>query len=144
MSAIGTGVTLICGNQLDGEAPIGGAAGAQRPAMIPITMFVGDIVSLSHFVGRRAWQIIVTDSNGNVQSSSDFPAFQVLNARPLPDAISITNNSGAVKSVFISIRWQENSVEAQLFPVGDLNDEQRNRTATVGNATVSITGGGGD
>jgi hypothetical protein len=142
MSAIGTGVTLICGNQLDGEAPIGGAAGAQRPAMTPIVMNGGDVASLSHFVGRKAWQIIVTDDNGNVQSSADFPAVQVLNARPLPDALSVTNSSGGPKSVFIAIRWQENSVEAQLFPVGDLNDEQRNRTATVGNATVSITGGG--
>ena len=137
MSAIGSGVTLICGNQLDGEAPLGGAAGAQRPAMTPLIMAPGDVATLSHFVGRKAWQIIVTDDNGNVQSSADFPASQTLNARPSHDEITITNFTVDLKSVFIAIRWQENSVEAQLFPVGSLNDEG-DRTATVGNATVVI------
>ena len=138
MSAIGQGVTLICGNQLDGYAGTPAPAGV-RDAMVPVTLAFGDQVTLSHFVGRKAWQIIVTDDDGNVQPASAFPAQQVLQARPAPDLVQVWNLSGINKNVFIAIRWQENSTEAALFPIGSMNDEQRDRTSTVGNATATVT-----
>lgn len=134
MSAIGQGVTIICGNQLDGVAPP-----TDRDAMVPVNLGPFDQVTLSHYVGRKAWQIVISDENGNVMSSGDFPAFQLLNARPAPDIVTVSNQTGEPATVFISIRWQENSVEASLFPVGSLNEQQRDRTSTVGNAFVSIS-----
>lgn len=125
MSAIGSGVALICGSQLD--------------AMQPVSVAVGDVITLSHFVGRKAWQIIVTDPNGNVLPSSDFPASQVLGVRPAPDTVSINVSSDSFSEIIVSMRWQENSAEAQLFAIGSLNAESGPRSATIGNATVTIT-----
>ena len=99
MSAIGSGVTLIAGSQLDNLAPL--------------SVSSGDVVTFSHYVGKKAWQIVVTDDNGNIRS--DMPAIQTLNARPAADTIAIT--AGATADIFISIRWQENSVEASMIPV---------------------------
>jgi hypothetical protein len=99
MSAIGSGVTLIAGSQLDNLSPISVAS--------------GDTVTFSHFVGKKAWQIVVTDDNGNIRS--DMPATQTLNARPAADTIEIV--AGDAADIFISIRWQENSVEASMIPV---------------------------
>ena len=110
MSAIGSGVTLIAGSQLDN--------------LTPISVSGGDTVTFSHFVGKKAWQIIVTDDDGNIRS--DMPATQTLNARPAADTIAIA--VGATASIFISIRWQENSVEASMIPVDS--------------PSVVITGGG--
>lgn len=134
MSAIGSGVALICGNQLDGIAPAGA-----RDAMIPVSVAQGDIISLEHFVGRKAWQIIVTDANGNVLPSADFPAVQTLGVRPAPDTVNITVVTDTVSEIIVAVRWQENSTEAQLFAIGSLNADEGPRTATIGNATVTIT-----
>jgi hypothetical protein len=100
MSAIGSGVTLIAGSQLDN--------------LTPISVASGDTITFSHFVGKKAWQIVVTDDNGNIRS--DMPATQTLNARPAADTIEIV--AGDTADIFISIRWQENSVEASMIPVG--------------------------
>jgi hypothetical protein len=134
MSAIGSGVALICGNQLDGIAPAG-----TRDAMIPVSVAVGDVITLSHFVGRKAWQILITDPNGNLLPSADFPAVQTLGVRPAPDTVAITVSSDLFSEVIIAVRWQENSTEAQLFSVGSVNAEEGPRTATIGNATLTIT-----
>lgn len=101
MSAIGSGVTIIAGSQLDG--------------MSPIALVAGDIVTFSHYVGKKAWQIVVTDAEGNIKT--DMPATQTLNARPAADTIAFAASPGT-RSVFFSIRWQENSVEASMIPVG--------------------------
>lgn len=135
MSAIGSGITIICGNQLDGFAGSPSPAGV-REAMVPVYLGSDDQMTISHFVGRKAWQIIITDDSGNMQSAADFPAVQVLGSRPAPDTIQITNTSSA-KRVFVSIRWQEASAEAQLIAVGGLNDEGQ-RSASSGLVSVSI------
>jgi hypothetical protein len=137
MSAIGSGVTIICGNQLDGFAGSPPPAGV-REAMVPITLNAGDQITVSHFVGRKAWQVLITDADGNIQTTSDFTVSQTLLARPLPDTIQIDNVFGGTKTVFIAIRWQENSVEASLIPVNSLDDEEGSRSSTVGNVTVTI------
>lgn len=137
MSAIGSGVTLICGNQLDGFAGSPTPAGI-APSMFPVTLAQSDVLTLSHFVGRKAWQVIITDDNGNVIPAANIAVAQTLQARPLPDLLTVTKSSVGAQNVFVAIRWQENSVEAQLFPVGQLGSEGT-RTATSGNATVTIT-----
>jgi hypothetical protein len=139
MSAIGQGVTLICGNQLDGYAGSPPASGV-REAMVPVTFNPFDEMTLSHYVGRKAWQILISDDNGAIQTG--FIINQTLGARPAPDTVFIKNQSVAVKNVFISIRWQENSTEAALFSVGGLNDEQQTRTSTVGNVSITLIPGG--
>jgi hypothetical protein len=100
MSAIGQGVTIIAGSQLDG--------------MSPIALATGDVITFSHYVGKKAWQIVVTDAEGNILT--DMPAVQTLNARPAADTIAFAGAPDA-RSVFLSIRWQENSVEASMIPV---------------------------
>jgi len=141
MSSIGSGVTLICGNQLDGFAGSPTPSGV-APSMFPVTLAQFDVLTLSHFVGRKAWQVIITDDNGNVVPATAISVTQTLQARPLPDLVAISKSSSGSQDVFIAIRWQENSVEAQLFPVGELNSEGT-RTSTSGNATVTIVNEGG-
>jgi len=101
MSAIGQGVTIIAGSQLDG--------------MTPIALSGGDVVTFSHYVGKKAWQIVVTDEEGNILT--DMPAVQTLGTRPAADTI-VFAAAPDTRSVFFSIRWQENSVEASMIPVG--------------------------
>jgi hypothetical protein len=101
MSAIGSGVTIIAGSQLDG--------------MTPIALVAGDVITFSHYVGKKAWQIVVTDAEGNILT--DMAATQTLGTRPAPDTIAFAASPGT-RSVFLSIRWQENSVEASMIPVG--------------------------
>ena len=137
MSAIGSGVTIICGNQLSGYADAHPPAGV-REAMVPLRFDAGDQLTVLHYVGRKAWQVLITDANGNVQTTADFDVSQSLEARPDPDSIQITNVFGGTKTVFISLRWQENSVEASLIPVNALNSESGPRVSTVGNVTVTI------
>ena len=67
--------------------------------------------------------------------SADYLATQTLNARPAADTISIA--CAAANLIFINIRWEENSTEAALFPVGQLNSEGT-RTSSIGSATVTI------
>lgn len=98
MSAIGSGVTIIAGSQLDG--------------MTPLSLNAGDEVIFSHFVGKKAWQILVSDDTGAIRT--DMSIFQQLNARPLPDTIRI-GPAPTQRQIFIAIRWQENSVEASMI-----------------------------
>lgn len=116
MSAIGSGVTLLFSDgQLDGEAPLNGSAGATRPAMEPVVLNVGQQLVLSHYVGRRAWQIIFTSTSGNILTTSAVSAQQTLGVRPAPDTITITNNAPDKIMFFASIRWQEPSAEANTI-----------------------------
>lgn len=148
MSAIGSGVMLICGNQLDGFAGLPPASGV-APAMVPLFVGFGGTVTVSHYVRRKAWQVLISDENGNILPMAPggpplggFSVSQALSGSSAPDTITI--NSSFFGNVFIAIRWQENSVEAQLFPVGGLADEQQTRTSTQGNVSVTISYQGGD
>lgn len=96
MSAIGKGVTLIAGSQLDN--------------LSPITIPAFNKLVFSHYVGRKAWEIILTDPEGAVEGGID--VVQTLGVRPAPDTVEIFNNAGAPRPLFISIRWEENSIEA--------------------------------
>lgn len=99
MSAIGSGITIISGSQLD--------------ASIPVALAVGETLTFSHFVGKKAWQIICSDAEGNI--IPNWRIVQTLNAPGIADTIAmIAPGSG---SYFISIRWQENSAETSMIPV---------------------------
>lgn len=120
MSATGKGTTLIYSDQLDGTAPLGGSAGATRPAMTPVFLNAGDTLTFSHFVGRKAWQVLITSGDddffGSLLWSASHVVTQTLGVRPLPDTVSIyTTKTG---SVYVSIRWEENSTEVDAIPVG--------------------------
>lgn len=146
MSAIGQGVSLICGNQLDGFAGSPTPAGL-APAMFPLNVANNDVITVSHYVRRKAWQVIITDADGNVQPSDGFGVAganyftitQTLSGSAAPDTISIACflPTALTKSIFVAIRWQENSTEASLIPVGSLNS-QGTRSVTVGTTTVTV------
>ena len=100
MSAIGSGITVISGSKLD--------------ASIPVALAIGEVLTFSHYVGKKAWQIICSDAEGNIVT--DLTATQALSVTPgLPDTIALT--AGTSGSYFISIRWQENSAETSMIPV---------------------------
>jgi hypothetical protein len=99
MSAIGSGITIISGSKLD--------------ASIPTVLAAGEVLTFSHFVGKKAWQIICSDAQGNIVT--DLTATQTLNAPGIADTIALT--AGTSGSYFISIRWQENSAETSMIPV---------------------------
>lgn len=122
MSATGKGVSLIFSNQLDGPAPLGGSAGATRSAMSPVFVGAGSTVTFSHYVGRKAWQVLL--SSGSDGSSfglvSDLATVtQTLGVRPAPDTITVT----ASVDVFVSPRWEENSKEVNAIPAGSASVE---------------------
>ena len=100
MSAIGSGITIISGSKLD--------------ASVPVAMTSGQTLTFSHYVGKKAWQIICSDAEGNIVT--DMPATQSLSVTPgLPDTIALIPATSG--SYFISIRWQENSAETSMIPV---------------------------
>lgn len=101
MSAIGSGITVISGSQLD--------------ASIPIVLASGDTLTFSHFVGKKAWQIICSDAEGNIITG--WAIVQILSGVfGIADTIALIAPSSG--SYFISLRWQENSAETSLIPVG--------------------------
>lgn len=148
MSAIGSGVLLLCGNQLDGfvgTVPPASPPSGVANAMTPLAVAFGGTVTVSHYVRRKAWQVLVSDDNGNVLPMSQAPApgsfsvSQTLSGSSAPDTIVIS--CGQTANVFIAVRWQENSVEAQLFPISVLNDGQdtpRTNTTSQGTVTVAV------
>ena len=148
MSAIGSGVMLICGSQLDGYAGSPPATGV-APAMVPLFVGFGGSIIISHYVRRKAWQVLISDENGNIMPMAPsspppngFSVSQALSGSSAPDTITIAVDPDYSGSVFIAIRWQENSVEAQLFPVGSMNASQsspRTASSTQGNVTVALT-----
>ena len=100
MSAIGSGITVISGSKL--------------AASIPVALAINETLTFSHFVGKKAWQIICSDAEGNIITG--WRIVQALSATPgIADTIAmIAPVSG---SFFISIRWQENSAETSMIPV---------------------------
>lgn len=141
MSAIGSGVMLICGNQLDGYAGSPPATGV-APAMVPLFVGFGGSIIISHYVRRKAWQVLISDEDGNIAPYGRFAVTQALSGSASPDTITIEVEPEYSGYVFIAIRWQENSVEAQLFPVGSMNASQsspRSVSSTQGNVTVALT-----
>ena len=132
---------LICGSQLDGYAGSPPATGV-APAMVPLFVGFGGSIIISHYVRRKAWQVIISDEDGNIAPSGRFVVTQALSGSASPDTITIAVDPDYSGSVFIAIRWQENSVEAQLFPVGSMNASQsspRSVSSTQGNVTVALT-----
>lgn len=101
MSAIGKGVTLIAGSQLDN--------------LSPITIPAFNKLVFSHYVGRKAWEVIVTDQNGGFVITK---VTQTLGVRPAPDTVEIFNEEAVERQRFISIRWEENSVETDAVATG--------------------------
>jgi len=100
MSAIGSGITVISGSQLD--------------ASIPVALTSGQQLTFSHYVGKKAWQIICSDAQGNIVTG--WAILQTLSVTPgVADTIRLTAPSTG--SFFISIRWQENSAETSMIPV---------------------------
>ena len=101
MSAIGSGITVISGSQLD--------------ASIPVVLTTGQVLTFSHFVGKKAWQIICSDAQGNIITG--WGIVQVLSGVfGTADTIALTTPAPG-GSYFISIRWQENSTETSMIPV---------------------------
>lgn len=119
MSATGSGITLIYSDQLDGYVPPGSppSAGATRPAMAPVPLPPGTAgVRFYHYVGKKAFQVIVTDADGNLRpKGSSIVITQTLGVRPAPDVVYVQKTDAENDEAwFVSIRWQENSTEASL------------------------------
>lgn len=119
MSATGSGVTLIYSNQLDGYIPPGSppSAGSTHAAMAPVLLPPGTAgVRFYHYVGKKAFQVLVSDANGNLRPQGDsILVSQTLGVRPAPDVVYVQKTDAENdEQWFVSIRWQENSTEASL------------------------------
>ena len=101
MSATGQGgVTLIAG-QNHGE-------------LSPVALANGDILTFTHNVGRRAYQVLVTSGAPANAGAVLTQISNVLVAQPTVNAISVANNTLAPISIFVACRWEENTAELDL------------------------------
>lgn len=97
MSATGqNGLSIIVGTTHDDMSPV----------LIPDN---GGFLLFTHNVGRVAYQVIITDDQGNVVNNA-VPNFWSVSQTV--NAIRVQNNSVAGSTpVYIAPRWEENTVE---------------------------------
>lgn len=102
MSAIGQGGVSII-------------SGTTHSELSTITIPNGSSCIFTHNVGRTAFQVLVTDQHGNILD----PWASGLFINQTPDVLTVANASDLIYQVYISPRWEENTVELSLIPPGD-------------------------
>lgn len=101
MSATGQGgVTLI--------------AGRNHGELSPVTLAAGNILTFTHNVGRRAYQVLVTSGAPANAGAVLTPISNVLVAQPNVNTITVLNSTLASISIFVACRWEENTAELDL------------------------------
>ena len=71
----------------------------------------GQSLKYTHNVGKKAYQVLVTDPNGNILNVAGG-----ITVTQSTGVITVANSSGGALTVFIEARWEENSAEVTLVP----------------------------
>lgn len=108
MSALGKGIAVI--------------VATTHSDMSPITIPALTTLIFTHNLNKIAFEVIITDSAGNmVNAADDIVVTQPLSGVPAVFRTVNVTNVGARDdvTVYISIRWEENTTELDLIPQGD-------------------------
>lgn len=97
-----------------GQGGISIITGSSHAELAPVTIPAFGNLVWTHNVGRIAFQVLVTDSNGNVLSPQ-----QGIVVTQTTSALTVSNGNESDVVVYIAPRWEENTVELNLIPPGD-------------------------
>jgi len=90
-------------------------AGANHGSLVPVSLASGATLTFTHGLGRRAYQVLVTDGvNGRLMTNAEMTVTQAT-----VNAVSVQNATGGVLTIYVAIRWENLTAELDLIAATD-------------------------